>query len=199
MERSGLMIIIRQREVEEVSNLLSECGILPVKLVQSLLAKRGKNEDQIERIINQMVKRKLMWYDDTKYYVRLNKPITTAHLKQGHIKAIWLLIDLLDNIGDYYIQHDGPHVMTFFNINDESENPIYDVFYIPYNSENLSCFSINNMKLNGDTNKVLIIIDDVSQIPDIKLNDRFEIISFITVDANGDVNYNGGTDEDENE
>ena len=51
------MILIRQYDIEEISTLLSNCGILPVTLVKSLLAKRGKNEEQIERIINQMIKR----------------------------------------------------------------------------------------------------------------------------------------------
>lgn len=56
------------------------------------------------------------------------------------------------------------------------------------------------MKLSnqsGEQNKIFLIIDDVSQIPKISLNERFDIVSYIMVGVDGTITYFGGSDNED--
>lgn len=182
---------IRQNEIEELTQLLSDIGILPVNQIKKLLMRRGKSDEQIEIILNQMVKRKFGYYDDTQTFLRANKAIKPSDMDQGAYKSIWLLIDLLNNIGDYFVIHNSPKKLTFINKNVDSQknDPFFDVFYIPFSSEKISCYQIINEKKDTSITKCFIIIDDLSQVDKITLNDRFKIINFVLIDGEGKAEY----------
>lgn len=182
---------IRQTEIEELTSLLADVGILPLYQIKKLLMKRGKTEEQIEIILNQMVKRKLAFYDDNISFLRANKAIKPNDLDQGFHKSVWLLIDLLNNISEYFIIHDSNKKLTFVNKNIDSQkhDPFFDVFYIPFSSEKISTYQIMNEKKDTFITKCFIIIDDKSQIEKIQLNDKFKIINFAVIDSEGNIEY----------
>lgn len=182
---------IRQTEIEELTNLLSDVGILPLYQIKKLLTRRGKTDEQIEIILNQMVKRKLAYYDENLAYLRANKAIKPNDLDQGSYKSIWLLIDLLNNISDYFMIHNANKKLTFINknIDNQKNDPFFDVFYIPFSSEKISSYQITNEKKDSSITKCFIIVDDESQIEKIELNDKFKIVNFVTVDNDGKVTY----------
>ena len=183
------MIIIRQNEIEELSSLLSSCGILPIELVKGILDKRGKTPEQMDTIINQMVKRKLAAFDDSKTYLRANKSISLKDLRQAYVKTLWLFVDLIESIDDYYIQFELPHSMTFHKKDANDDNPFYDVLYFGYGSEMLDCYNTNNRFRSNDSVNAFIIIENESQINLIKLNDNIKVISYVLVKSNGTVKY----------
>lgn len=182
---------IRQNEIEELTELLSNVGILSVVQVKSLLKRRGKTDEQIEIILNQLVKRKFAYYDESQNYLRTNKAIKTSDLDRGYVKSVWLLIDLLNSIGDYFIIHNAVKKLTFINkkIDNSKNDPFFDVFYIPFDTEKINCYQMQNEKKDNMKSKCFILIDDASQIEKINLDDRFNIVNFATVSSDGNVEY----------
>lgn len=180
---------VEQREINELSEILTRCGIIPLDLAKKYLYKRGKSKQQVEGIVNQMVKRKLAYFDTSSTYLRINKGIEITEINKGCIKALYLFLDLLDNIGEYFILAENPHIMTFQNINSEDEYPFYDVFYIQYDTEKLNSYVLKN-KFSSDTKiKAFIILDDEKQIEKITLPGNIEVTAFVTVDVDGNVEY----------
>lgn len=180
---------VEQKEINELSEFLTRCGIIPLDLAKKYLYKRGKTKQQVEGIINQMVKRKLAYFDSSNTYLRINKGIEVTELNKGCIKALYLFLDLIDNIGEYFILAENPHIMTFQNINSDDEDPFYDVFYIQYDTEKLNCYVLKN-KFSGDTKiKAFIIVDDEKQIEKMTLPDNIEVTSFVLIDVDGNVSY----------
>ncbi len=183
---------IEQTELNEVCNLVTECYVLPTDLMRVLLRKRGKNENQIEAILNQLVKRKMAFYDETRTYLKANKSFSAANMSAGQVKAIWILMDLIKNIDEYFVQTKAPHVLTFFNSNAEKDglSPIYDLFYIPYDSEKLNEYIVNNMANQSEEGiNAFIIVDSKEQIDRFNFSDKVNIISFVTVSADGKIEY----------
>lgn len=183
---------IEQTELNEVSNLLGSCHVLPVALVKAFLKKRERTDNQVENIINQLVKRKLAFYDDSKTYLKLNKAYSTADLSQGYVKSIWLLMDLIKNIEEYFVQTKSPHTMTFFNAtaNKDGENPVYDVFYIPYGTEKLNEYIINNMPVySEDPLNCFIIIESEEQIKQLNFSNKINVVSYVLVSSVGEIDY----------
>lgn len=183
---------IEQTEINEVSKLLSECHILPVSLIKAYLAKKGKNENQIENILNQLVKRKLGYYDESKEYLKINKSFSLASVNPGLVKSIWLLLDLMKNIEEYFVQTKNPHTLTFFNMTAEKKGlpPVYDVFYIPYGREQLDCYVINELANASDEPlNSFIIADSKEQIQRFNLSDRVAVASYVLVSQEGKIEY----------
>lgn len=182
---------IEQKEIEELDSILRTCGIITVDFARALLKKRDKSDEQIEIILNQLVKRKIGFYDDAKVYLRANKAMKPQDMRKGVMKALWLMLDLTYQIQTYYVQPPtSVEVMTFI-LNDVRDNPFYDVFYIPYTSEQLSVFQINEFaKQCGSDVNSLIIIDNEEQIKTIKrLRPQAHIKYFVIIDANGNAKY----------
>ena len=173
---------IEQKEINEIGKMLSDCQVLPVNLIKAYLVKQGKTDKQIECILNQTVKRKIAYYDDSKMLLKLNKAFSVSNMNKGIVKSLWLMLDLFNNIEEYFIQTKSPHTLTFFNKNATSAGlpPIYDVFYIPYDREQIDNFIINEMgnaaleKLN-----VFIILDSEEQKNKIILNNNINVVSFL--------------------
>lgn len=187
-----MIIQYQQEEISEISCILSQVGVLPQTFVVAYLTAKGKDETQIKRVINQMIKRKLMFYDETQTFFFHDKTVSMSSMDKGKIKALWLYLSLIKNIGHIFIQFDAPRVLTFENINSKDTlNPFYEVFYIPYNSENLCCFDIKSKHSNLENGKVFIIIDDESQIPKITVPSNLTISGFVKVDDsnNGKVTF----------
>lgn len=183
---------IEQTELNEVSNLLGACHVLPVSLVKAFLKKRERTDSQIENIVNQLVKRKLAFYDESKTYLKTNKAYSTADLSQGYVKSIWLLMDLISNIEEYFVQTKSPHTMTFFNsnANTESENPVYDVFFVPYGTEKLNEYIINNMPVYSEEPlNCFVIIESEEQIGKMNFSDKINVVSYVIVSSTGEIDY----------
>ena len=183
---------IEQTELNEIVKLIADCRILPVELIKGFLKKRGKNEHQIETILNQIVKRKLAYYDQSEVYLKVNKAYNSSHLNGGYVRAIWLMLDLLNNIQDYFIQTKSPHQLTFFNRTAASEglNPVYDVYYFKYGNEAIDTYVVNNLaEMSEDDINAFIIIDSMEQIDKIKLNKKVKIVSYVIVGSGGEIEY----------
>ena len=182
---------IEQKEIEELDSILRTCGIITVEFARALLKKRDKSEEQIEIILNQLVKRKIGFYDDAKVYLRANKAMKPQDMRKGVMKALWLMLDLSYQIQDYYVQPPTSVEIMTFMLNDVRDNPFYDVFYIPYTSEQLSVFQINEFaKQRGNEVNLLVIIDNEDQIKTIKrLNPQANIKYFVIIDSNGNTKY----------
>lgn len=181
--------LIERKEVNELCRILSECGIIPLSAARKLLEKRHKTEKQINCIINQMVKDKDCYFDESKQYIRINKGINFNDTNKGMIKSLWVLIDLIDSIGDYFFQHKAPHTLTFHNTKNKTMNPFYDVFYVPFNSESLNVYQMNNGFNASDDIKAFVIIDDESQIKVIESNVKMNVLAYILVTADGETKY----------
>lgn len=191
---------VQQKEIEELSSWLTECGIIPCQLVFEYLKKKGKTPAQITAIVNQMVKRKLAYYDESKEYLRVNKGMLPSDLSQGNVKALWLLLDILDNVNTYFIFRDTPHVLAFFNEKSTTGNPCYDVFYIPYGSEKLNSYILKNKFQDQECIQAFIILDSIEQAEQIDLPDNFVCVSFIVLSDGGKtVSYYAGNEEEEEE
>ena len=183
---------IEQTEVNEVSRLLSECHILPVSLVKAFLTKKGKTENQIENILNQLVKKKLGYYDESKEYLKINKSFSLSSINPGLVKSIWLMLDLINNIEEYFVQTKNPHTLTFFNMTAERKGlpPVYDVFYIPYGREQLDCYVMNELaNASDDALNSFIIVDSKEQVNRINLSEKVSVASFVLIDSSGKVEY----------
>lgn len=183
---------VEQAEVNEVSRLVASCGILPVSVIKRLIKKRGKTDKQIEIIVNQLIKRKLATLDETGTFLRVNKAYTSGNVNEGIVKSVWLMVDLIKNIEEYFIQTKLPHTLTFFNKTaaDDGKNPFYDVYYIPYDNEQLSSYIINNSaEESEDVINAFIIIDSRDQLPKIKFTKKVNVVSFVIVDHDGKINY----------
>ena len=182
---------IEQKEIEELDSIIRTCGIITVEFARALLKKRDKSEEQIEIILNQLVKRKIGFYDDAKVYLRANKAMKPQDMRKCVMKALWLMLDLSYQIQDYYVQPPTSVEIMTFMLNDARDNPFYDVFYIPYTSEQLSVFQINEFaKQRGNEVNLLVIIDNEDQIKTIKrLNPQANIKYFVIIDANGNTKY----------
>lgn len=183
---------IEQTEINEVSRLLSECHILPVALIKTFLKKKDKTECQIENILNQFVKRKLGFFDETKQYLKINKSYSLSNIDKGIVKSVYLMFDLYNNIEEYFVQNKNPHTLTFFNKTAEKKGlpPVYDVFYIPYGREQLDCYIINELaNASDETLNSFIILDSENQIDKLKLSDRVSVASYVFVTNDGDVQY----------
>lgn len=183
---------IEQTEVNEVSRLLSECHILPVSLVKAFLIKKGKTENQIENILNQLVKKKLGYYDESKEYLKINKSFSLSSINPGLVKSIWLMLDLINNIEEYFVQTKNPHTLTFFNMTAERKglHPVYDVFYIPYGREQLDCYVMNELaNASDDALNSFIIVDSKEQVNRINLSEKVSVASFVLIDSSGKVEY----------
>ena len=183
---------IEQTEINDVSRLVSDAHVLPVALVRSFLEKRGKSEKQIENILNQMVKRKLAYYDETKNFLKINKAFSLNDVNNGVIKSIWLMLDLFNNISEYFIQNTNPHTLTFFNSTAEKDGlyPIYDVFYFPYGREQLDTYILNEMANSADCKiNAFIIVDSEEQISRLSLSAKIQLVSFVLVSPEGQITY----------
>ena len=183
---------IEQTELNEITKLISDCHILPVSLIKRFLEKRDKNESQIENILNQMVKRKLAYYDETKTYLKVNKAFSSANISMGLVKSLWLMIELLNNIEEYFVQTKNPHMLTSFNKTAEKKGlcPVYDVFYVPYGREQLDSYVINETaKGSIEPLNAFVIIDSEQQIPKLNLSDSIQIVSYVTVSPEGFIKY----------
>ncbi|MEE0991548.1 MAG: DUF5697 family protein [Bacteroidales bacterium] len=182
---------IEQKEIGELDSILRTCGIITVEFARALLKKRDKSDEQIETILNQLVKRKIGFYDEAKVYLRANKAMKPQDMRKGVMKALWLMLDLSYQIQDYYIQPPASVEIMTFMLNDVRDNPFYDVFYIPYTSEQLSVFQINEFaKQRGNDVNLLVIIDNEDQIKTIKqLRPQANIKYFVIIDANGNAKY----------
>ena len=183
---------IEQTEINDISRLISDAHVLPTNLIKSFLEKRGKNENQIENILNQMVKRKLAYYDETKNFLKINKAFSLNDVNTGVVKSIWLMIDLINNIEEYFVQNTNPHTLTFFNSTAEKNgtNPIYDVFYFPYGREQLDSYILKELA-NSSENEInaFIIIDSEEQISKISLSAKINVVSYILVSPEGKITY----------
>lgn len=183
---------IEQTEINDISRLISDAHVLPTNLIRSFLEKRGKNENQIENILNQMVKRKLAYYDETKNFLKINKAFSLNDVNTGVVKSIWLMIDLINNIEEYFVQNTNPHTLTFFNSTAEKNgtNPIYDVFYFPYGREQLDSYILKELA-NSSENEInaFIIIDSEEQISKISLSAKINVVSYILVSPEGKITY----------
>ncbi len=183
---------IEQTEINDISRLISDAHVLPTNLIRSFLEKRGKNENQIENILNQMVKRKLAYYDETKNFLKINKAFSLNDVNTGVVKSIWLMIDLINNIEEYFVQNTNPHTLTFFNSTAEKNgtNPIYDVFYFPYGREQLDSYILKELA-NSSENEInaFIIIDSEEQISKLSLSAKINVVSYILVSPEGKITY----------
>ena len=191
-ETPSIIKRIEQTEIKEIASLLSDCHVLPVAFVRTLLKKRGKKQSQIDNIMNQIVKRKIGFYDEGSAYLRVNKAFASGDVNLGQIKSLWLMLDLLSNIEAYFVQKKEPHMLTFFNKNAEEHGapPIYDVFYIPFGSETLSTYMMNNIASQQEEPlNCFIILDDETQIPKLDLSKNISVVSYVFVGGNGQVRY----------
>ena len=183
---------IEQTEINDISRLISDAHVLTTNLIRSFLEKRGKNENQIENILNQMVKRKLAYYDETKNFLKINKAFSLNDVNTGVVKSIWLMIDLINNIEEYFVQNTNPHTLTFFNSTAEKNgtNPIYDVFYFPYGREQLDSYILKELA-NSSENEInaFIIIDSEEQISKVSLSAKINVVSYILVSPEGKITY----------
>ena len=192
MSKPTIVKRIEQTEINEVSRLLSECHVLPVALIKSFLVKKDKTENQIENILNQFVKRKLGFFDDTKQYLKINKSYSLSNIDKGIVKSVYLMLDLINNIEEYFFQNKNPHTLTFFNKTAERKglSPVYDVFYIPYGREQLDCYIINELaNASEDTLNSFIVLDSESQIDKLNISDKVSIASYVLVSNDGKVEY----------
>lgn len=183
---------IEQTEINDLSRLISDAHVLPTNLIRSFLEKRGKNENQIENILNQMVKRKLAYYDETKSFLKINKAFSLNDVNTGVVKSIWLMIDLINNIEEYFVQNTNPHTLTFFNSTAEKNgtNPIYDVFYFPYGREQLDSYILNELANSAESEiNAFIIIDSEEQISKLSLSAKINVVSYILVSPEGKITY----------
>lgn len=183
---------IEQTEINEVSRLLSECHVLPVSLIRTFLIKKDKTESQIENILNQFVKRKLGYFDETKQYLKINKSYSLSNIDKGIVKSVYLMLDLINNIEEYFVQNKNPHTLTFFNKTAEKKGlpPVYDVFYIPYGREQLDCYIINELaNASEDVLNSFVILDSENQMDKLNLSDKVSIASYVLVSNDGKVEY----------
>lgn len=187
--------MLAQPDVTAISDIMRDCPVIPVNLVKQYLKKRDKSFEQIDKIINQMLKRKIIYYDESKSYFVTSKMYGVGQLEPGKIKGLWLVMALYDSINCFFVQNDMPHVLTFSNPNCTDGDMFFDVFYIRYGDENLSSFTINSKFKKDKPIKIFIILDDKKQIPKLRISEKdFIIYQYVLVDLNGNVEFLGGGD-----
>ena len=187
--------VIRQKEIEELDKILRSCGGMPVEIAKKLLKKRHKTPEQIDIILNQMVKRKIAFYDTSKTYLLLNKSVKKENINAGITKSLWLMMDLLEQIKLYFIHKPESAETMSFLLKGERDNPFFDVFYAEYNLEDVCVFNINEFaKKSNSEIQAIIIIDTVNQIPKLKaLNKNVNVRYFVHIDnETGKVTYYEG-------
>ena len=143
-----------------------------------------------------MVKRKLACYDDNQTCLRLNRAFSPSEANNGLVKSLWLLFDVINKVETYFIQFKSPHTITFLKkgFEDSSGEVLaYDIFYVPFGSENVNNYMINNICAelvdNGNTN-AFIIIDSKDQIEKIQLKENINVISYVLINQNnGEIEY----------
>lgn len=189
---------IEQKELNELYKLLTECNVLPMNLVENILQKRNKKPTQIKAILNQMIKRKLACYDDGQTCLKLNRAFSSSESNMGLVKSLWLLFDIINKVEVYFIQFKAPHTITFlkkgFSNNENTDNVLaYDIFYIPFGSENVNNYMIKNICAEIDKENPInafMIIDSEEQIKKIQLTENINVISYVLVNPNsGEVSY----------
>ena len=134
----------------------------------------------------------MAFYDETKTLLKLNRAYSSSEVSQGYVKSIWLLLDLINNIDEYFIQNKAPHTLTFFNSNAMTEgiNPVYDVFYIPYGSEKINEYIINNTPVYSEEPlNCFVIVESEEQVNTFKFCDKINVVSYVIISADGEVNY----------
>lgn len=193
---------IEQTELNEVCKVIADCRVLPVNLIRAFLKKRGKKDGQIDNILNQIVKRKLAFYDETCTYLKLNKAFSSVDINQGYIKSLWLMLDLIDNVDEYFIQNKTPHTLTFFNSNAEQSglSPVYDVFFIPYDSEKINEYVVNNLSVSSNEPlNCFVILEAESQISKLHFGENVNVVSYVIVSSDGTVQYVKAQEGEKNE
>jgi hypothetical protein len=183
--------MIPQSDIFDIANVLKDCPVLPVNLIEAFLRRKGKTPVQIETILRQSVRKKIAYCDPSKKFLTEAKFINVSDMNPGKIKALWFMLDIRDSVQQYFIQNDNPHVLTFMkNHADNDDDPIFDVFYIQPGDENFSMFAMESKYKEKPPRKIFIIIENKDQIRKLsRLNQIFDIYEYLLVSADGKIDY----------
>lgn len=189
---------MQRNDVSDIIALLSQCPVIPINFIDSMLLARGKNDYQIQSIKNQLIRNHYAYTDSSNVYFYASRNIQSKDYDAGRVKALWFVLELKEDIEKYFIRREPPLVLSFVCKTQTDDNPFFDVFYIKFGDEKISTYNIiskySEPVMNADPTsqlyirKVFIIVDDPSQIPKIVLPaDHFKVYRFVTIGVDGKV------------
>lgn len=189
----------KRTDVTDLAKMLTTCKVLPITLVDAILAGRGKSPFQVQAIKNQLMRRYCAYIDPSNIYMFSSRSVQANAMNLGQIKGLWLALALSEDIQSFYLQCNAPLVLTFVGKkNSGDDNPCYHVFYIRHGDENAAIFCIKSIFNDKLVKKTFVIVDDPEQIDKISLpKDRFDIYCYAVVDAKGKVDFYKPNEEDD--
>ena len=179
-------------DVNAAYSLINSSGIISASQLNFFLRKRGLNDTRIDSV-KKILKRERYAYVDSSGEYYSSSPLVDYRKFTDEInKAVWLFIDSLPEMNYVNFKCKIPCIAYICNDENMGSNSVedYTIFYIRRGTESISNRIINtNFGVEQSKIRTIIIIDDVDQIPLIKLDKPLEIISFATVSNNGKIDY----------
>ena len=133
-------------------------------------------EDVIERLLDYLVKQGRIFY-----YEKKDTYFASAQGEFDHemLAALWVLADFGDKC-EFHSTDAFPSKIVFF-----ADGETYEIVYVPWDKETLILHAMG-MRGDDDCGKKILIVEEVSQIEKINLDDA----TFCTVDTDtGEVQY----------
>lgn len=161
---------------QEAASLLRD-----ISTYQCIIGKQWKRlypgkESKIEQLLEYLVKQGRMFYYEYKdtYFLTLEtKP------DREMLAALWVLSDFGDKC-EYHSTDAYPSKIVFF-----ADGETYEIVYVPADKVGLIMHAMK-MRNDGDCGKKILIVEDISQMEEIDLEDAI----FCTVDMEtGEVEY----------
>ena len=179
-------------DVKASSILIGNAGIITTEQLNAFLKKRGLNNKRIESVKKILVKEKYAYVDDSNTYYSASPMITYSKYTDELKKAIWLFIDSVPDMNYINFKCKIPCIAYICNDKTIRENNVNDftIFCIRRGTESISSRIINTNfgDESCDINSI-IIIDEPSQIEEIKLEKPIKIIAFAIISNDGKVQY----------
>ena len=161
---------------QEAENLLRDVTTYHCAKREQLMRLYPGKEEKIERLLGYLAKQGRIFYraETDTYY---DHPKMQNDLEM--LSALWVLADFGDKY-EYHSTDAYPTKIVFF-----ADGETYEIVYVPWDKETLILHAMR-MRHDDDCGKKILIIEEVSQIEKINLDDAI----FCTVDVDtGEVQY----------
>lgn len=178
-------------DVYNGANFVSEAEIVRLPQLRRYYKNQGFKDKRIDSIIAIMLNSHTAYQIKDTDYIVSSPMVPYTKYNRSLEKAIWLYVDgvnpdVENDIFSFKCKH--PAILYLSN-----KDKILDdttCFYIPKGEEASMCRIIDtNYNLFNTKQNVIIVIDDVAQISEIKLPDAFKIIYYAVISHDGKVKY----------
>ena len=153
-------LFISETDAIKIVNILSEYKTLQYQQIISLYPK--ERESSINNLINRLIKEGRLYHDRINHYLAT----TESDLKtpdESIIKTFWILLDYIDRV-EYHSPSVFPVQIVFLM---DSED--YEIIHVPQGQEVIINRAQRSDKRNQYVAKRIVLIDDKSQVKDIKV------------------------------